>query len=89
MTPNSGLFDVNYEYKIEPTSALVSVGVSGQPQVESYTYDFKLYEVFDLSQNGLVDTPDVTEWVNQPVDFNGDEAADSTDLGMLVNAIGN
>lgn len=87
--PNSGMFDVNYEYRIEPTSALKSVGVSGEPQVENYTYDFKLFEVYDLSQNGMVDTPDIAEWVNEPVDFNHDEVADSTDLRMLVNEIGN
>ena len=88
VTPNSGQFDNNYEYKIEPTSALVCVDVDGTPQVSDYDYTFTLFSMFDLSQNAAVDTPDVTQWLIEPVDFNNDEVADSTDLGMLVSAIG-
>ncbi len=39
--------------------------------------------------NGAVDSPDVVEWLIEPVDFNADAVADTTDLELLVEEVNN
>jgi len=50
-------------------------------------YVFRVLELFDLNQNFSVDAPDAAAWINNPVDFDGDTFATSTDFNMLTEAM--
>ncbi len=71
------------------SNKLYCEGVTGSPVVTDYIYRFAIIgSMFDLNYSGDVEYGDVTEWFEEPVDFNGDEAADSADLAELIEAVG-
>jgi hypothetical protein len=54
--------------------------------LEDYFYfRIRVLSFLDLSQNFAVDAPDASMWLNEPVDFNDDGAADGTDFQMILD----
>lgn len=89
-------FLTGYEYRIVPVSGEVRVKhATGTPDVNMTYYQFGvqwscdlgLLEHFDLNQDEALCSQDIAAWLNDPVDFDGDSVADTTDLGYLVNGV--
>lgn len=85
-------FLTGYEYRIVPVSGEVRVKhATGTPDVNMTYYQFGvqwscdlgLLEHFDLNQDEALCSQDIAAWLNDPVDFDGDSVADTTDLGYL------
>ncbi|MBK7403374.1 MAG: hypothetical protein IPJ41_01755 [Phycisphaerales bacterium] len=54
-----------------------------------YYVDVKVVmSMLDLSDNGWVDEPDAALWINDPEDLNSDSSADSRDLQLIVDNLG-
>ncbi|MBL0922262.1 MAG: hypothetical protein IBJ10_09065 [Phycisphaerales bacterium] len=70
------------------------VGAGSPPQVQTFTYIVDVIDecedllgLFDLNGDGAVSVAgDVPMWLDMPTDFNGDAAADSADLNLLLQA---
>ena len=71
------------------------VGGGTAPQVQTFTYrvdvtdecEFLLLGMFDLNDDEAITVAgDLPVWLDAPVDFNGDAAADAVDMGLLLQA---
>ena len=70
------------------------VGAGSPPQVQTFTYFVDVIDecegllgLFDLNDDEAVSVAgDVPVWLGSPTDFNGDAAADSDDLNLLLQA---
>ena len=90
-------FPQQSEYRITPAESggeniLMTDGVGDvvQPMpVGDYEYNLRIERHRDLNLNGAVDTPDITAWVENPIDLNADAAANADDLAELVEDVVN
>lgn len=85
-------------YRIVPKADKVTcLGAAGDPDVDSFIYEFSLVEtcelgllaMYDLNQDDTVCMQDVSAWVSSPCDFTGDSIADADDLDALMNVVTN
>jgi hypothetical protein len=101
IVPDTKQFKPKYRYRLAPITAGAGTGetlllcddllAAGAVPVKGRDYwvDVNIaMATLDLGGNGWVDSPDVVLWVASPEDFNGDSAADSTDLQMVVDNLG-
>ncbi len=68
------------------------LAAAGDVPVADGDYWFDVFAVslslVDLSGNGIVDTADASIWLDSPVDINGDNIANTVDLGIIVENLG-
>lgn len=97
----TGPFNPRYRYYINPI--VMSPGSSetillcddlttlDEIAVDDDVYWFDVDIAFaslDLGGNGIIDTADAALWVIEPVDFNGDNVANTTDLDLITSNLG-
>lgn len=58
------------------------------PDIAGYPYTVTLF-CFDMNLSGGLEPGDISAWIDQPVDCDGDFAADATDLGLVIDAVAN
>lgn len=95
-SPATRSFDPGYEYRIRATTGGVKLqDVTGTPDIGYFSYQFGSYvscdlgllAAFDLNSDEELCAQDAACWMNDPVDFDDDEVADTADLGYLLNGI--
>jgi hypothetical protein len=90
-----GPFDPGYSYRIEPkpdteTSYLYCGGLDaavGKVALKHYDFVMRVRLIQDITENGLLESDDITAWMAEPVDTTGDGVADEADLIDVTDAV--
>lgn len=89
----SGNFGPDYRYRIRPNGQVLCAGNSildaGSFPVFDYTYNLRVRTPLDRNMNGMMEFGDIELQVADPIDINGDTAADVLDLAEVIQAVAN
>lgn len=83
-------FEPDYSYRILPNGAVLCAGNgtldASDTAAAAYTYRLGVRTLLDRNLNGVVESGDVQAQIADPIDVNGDSAADIIDLTEVIHA---